>query len=43
MKENLGSLDFSLDEKDIELLSSFDNKQFRYCDGLGIYGIDIFA
>ena len=43
MKENLGSLDFSLDKKDIELLSSFDNKQFRYCDGLGIYGIDIFA
>jgi diketogulonate reductase-like aldo/keto reductase len=42
MKENLASVDFEMDDKDYELISSLD-KQFRFCDGIGIYGIDIFA
>ena len=42
MKENLASVDFKMDDKDYELISSLD-KQFRFCDGIGIYGIDIFA
>ena len=43
MKENLVAADFKMDEKDIEALCSFNEKQHRFCDGLGIYGIDIFA
>ena len=43
MKENLGAADFKMDEKDIEALCSFNEKQHRFCDGFGIYGIDIFA
>ncbi len=43
MKENLAAADFKMDEKDIEALCSFNEKQHRFCDGLGIYGIDIFA
>ena len=42
MKENLAAIDFKMDDKDYELISSLD-KQFRFCDGIGIYGIDIFA
>ena len=43
MKENLVAADFKMDEKDIEALCSFNEKQHRFCDGFGIYGIDIFA
>ena len=43
MKENLGSIDFKLDENEIKSLCSFDNKQFRFCDSFRLYGIDIFA
>jgi diketogulonate reductase-like aldo/keto reductase len=43
MKENLAAADFKMEEKDIEALSSFNEKQFRFCDGFGLYGIDIFA
>ena len=42
MKENLAAIDFKMDDKDYELISALD-KQFRFCDGIGIYGIDIFA
>ena len=42
MKENLAAIDFKMEDKDYDLLSSLD-KQFRFCDGIGIYGIDIFA
>ena len=42
MKENLAAIDFKLEESDYDLISSLD-KQFRFCDGIGIYGIDIFA
>ena len=42
MKENLAAFDFKMEDNDYELLSSLD-KQFRFCDGVGIYGIDIFA
>ena len=43
MKENLAASEFKMDENDIEALSSFTEKQFRFCDGIGLYGIDIFA
>ena len=43
MKENLAAVDFKMEEKDIDLLSSFNNKQLRFCDGVNLYGIDIFA
>ena len=42
MKENLAGIDFKMEDKDYDLISSLD-KQFRFCDGIGIYGIDIFA
>ena len=42
MKENLAAIDFKMKDKDYDLISSL-NKQFRFCDGIGIYGIDIFA
>ena len=42
MKENLAAFDFKMEDNDYDLLSSLD-KQFRFCDGVGIYGIDIFA
>ena len=43
MKENLAAGDFKMEEKDYELLCEFKDKQHRFCDGLGLYGIDIFA
>ena len=42
MKENLAAIYFKMDDKDYELISALD-KQFRFCDGIGIYGIDIFS
>ena len=42
MKENLAAFNFKMEDNDYDLLSSLD-KQFRFCDGVGIYGIDIFA
>ena len=42
MKENLAAIEFKMEDKDYELISSLD-KKFRFCDGIGIYGIDIFA
>ena len=42
MKENLGAFDFKMDETDYEKISSMD-KEFRFCDGVGIYGVDVFA
>ncbi len=43
MRENLESSEFKMDDKDYEALSLFNDKQFRFCDGYGIYGINIFA
>ena len=43
MKENLGSCDFNLSEEDIQSLSSFDDKQFRFCSSITYIGIDVFA
>ena len=43
MKENLASADFKMEENDIQALCSFTDKQYRFCDGVGIFGIDIFA
>ena len=44
MKENLGSLDFKMEENDYELISKLsEEKEFRFCDSFSLYGIDIFA
>ena len=43
MKENLNAMKFSLDEKTVNLLSSFEDKRHRFCDGSEIFGINIFA
>ena len=42
MKENLKAMEFKLDENDMNLLNGFENKQFRFCDSNGLFGIDIF-
>ena len=43
MKENLGALEFKMEEDEYKSLSDLCVKEFRFCGGLGIYGIDIFA
>ena len=43
MKENLGALEFKMEENEYELICSLNSKEHRFCDGFGIYGIDIFA
>ena len=43
MKENLDSANFKMEENDIQELCSFENKQYRFCDGVGIFGINMFA
>ena len=43
MRENLKAMEFSLDEKTIKLLSSFEDRKHRFCDGSEIFGIDIFG
>ena len=43
MKENLAAVDFKMEENDIQALCSFSDKQYRFCDGLGIFGINMFA
>ena len=43
MKENLKALEFKLEEEDVKSLGKFDNKQFRFCDSIEYYGVDIFA
>ena len=43
MKENLGALDFTMEEEEYKKLSSFDEKQHRFCFTLPFLGFDIFA
>ena len=43
MKENLAAANFTMEENDIKALCSFSDKQYRFCDGVGIFGINIFA
>ena len=43
MKENLGALDFTMKEEEYKKLSSFDEKQHRFCFTLPFFGFDIFA
>ena len=43
MKENLSASNFTMEENDIKALCSFSDKQYRFCDGVGIFGINIFA
>ena len=43
MKENIGAVDFKMEENDIKQLSSFDNKQHRFCFTIPFFGIDMFA
>ena len=42
-KENLGSTEFKMEESEYQSLSDLCVKEFRFCDGRGIYGIDVFA
>ena len=44
MKENLEAAKFEMDVNDSQFLSALsEKKEFRFCDSLPIYGIDIFA
>ena len=44
MKENLEAEKFEMEENEYESISSLTvKKEFRFCDSLGIYGVDIFA
>ncbi len=43
MKENLRVLEFSMEENEYKSISDLCIKEYRFCGGLGIYGIDIFA
>ena len=43
MKENLGALDFKMEEEEYKKLSSFDQKQHRLCSSKLFLGYDIFA
>ena len=43
MKENLGALEFKMEENDYQLICSLKSKAHRFCDGKSFYGIDIFA
>lgn len=43
MKENLVAAEFSMDEEDIKKLSSFEDKQYRFCDSISWAGVDVFA
>ena len=43
MKENLGALDFKMEEDEIKLISSLSEKEYRFCNGKSVYGIDVFA
>ena len=42
-KENLGALEFKMEENEYQTISDLCVKEYRFCDGFGIYGIDIFA
>ena len=44
MKENLVATEFKMEENEYQEISKlYEEKQFRFCDSFGIYGIDIFA
>ena len=43
MSENLKAMEFTLDEKIVKQLSSFEDRKYRFCDGSEIFGIDIFG
>ena len=42
-KENLGALEFKMDEDEYKSISDLSIKEYRFCDGFGFYGIYIFA
>jgi len=44
MKENLEAESFTMKDEDYNSISALcEKKEYRFCDSLGIYGIDIFA
>ena len=43
MKENLGAVGFKMEEDEYQSLRTLSSKEYRFCDGFGIYGIHIFA
>ena len=43
MKENLQALEFKMKEEEYQLIGSLSEKEYRFCNGTSVYGIDIFA
>ena len=43
MKENIGALDFKMEEEEYKKLSSFNEKQYRFCSSDRFLGYNIFA
>ena len=43
MKENLGAVGFKMEEDEYKSLRDLSAKEYRFCDGFGLYGINIFA
>ena len=45
MKENLEADNFKMEENEYDTLDHYSEqgKEFRFCEGINIYGIDIFA
>ena len=43
MKENLGALDFKMEEEEYKKFSSFEQKLHRFCSSKHFLGYDIFA
>ena len=43
MKENLGAVEFEMQEDEYQSICSLSVKEYRFCDGVALYGIDIFA
>ena len=43
MKENLGAVGFKMEEDEYQSLRALSAKEYRFCDGFGLYGIYIFA
>ena len=43
MKENLGAVGFKMEDAEYQSLSDLCAKEYRFCDSLPLFGIDIFA
>ena len=43
MKENLGAVDIKMEENEYQTICSLSEKEYRFCDGVALYGVNIFA